>query len=176
MKKIFFILLILITVCTSCSNNNESLNTDASIVGTWNMTSLIASGTGTTTIQTVPVSFNVQADSFNADYNITFTENPNNLVSQGSFGLNIQVTSFGQTMTETIDDAVSFLPISDNLTNTWSLSGNQLTIMSNGETFNLTVSQLTETNLTLLIDINEPIEANGSTVDVQLNGEVTFTR
>ena len=48
--------------------------------------------------------------------------------------------------------------------------------MTNGETVILTVTELTETNLTFLATIDEQVDANGTVVDAQLSGEIDFVR
>lgn len=176
MRKLSILFVVIALTLNSCSSNDDSSDTNVSIVGTWEMTSFDGSGTGTTTIQMLPVTFNINANSFNENYQLTFTENPNELTSQGTFGLSIEISALGQSMTETIDDAESLLPISDTATSEWSLTGNQLTLMANGETVSLTVMELTETNLTLLVAIDEQVDANGTVVDAQLSGEIDFVR
>lgn len=176
MRKLSILLLAVTLILTSCSSNDESTDANASIVGTWEMISFNSSGTGTTTIQMLPVTFNINANSFNEDYQLIFTENPNELTPQGTFGLTIEISALGQSMTETIEDGESLLPISETATSDWSLSGNQLTLMTNGETVILTVTELTETNLTFLVTIDEQVDVNGTVVDAQLSGEIDFVR
>ena len=176
MRKLRILLVAVTLILVSCSSNDDSTNANVSIVGTWELTSFTGSGTGTTTIQMLPVTFNINANSFSENYQLIFTENPNELTSQGTFGLTIQISALGQSMTETIDDAESLLPISNTAASDWSLSGNQLTLTANGETVSLTVMELTETNLTLRVAIDEQVDANGTVVDAQLSGEIDFVK
>ena len=70
MRKLSILLLAVTLILTSCSSNDESPDANASIVGTWEMISFNSSGTGTTTIQMLPVTFNINANSFNEDYQL----------------------------------------------------------------------------------------------------------
>lgn len=171
--KLLVLLTLTITLfsCGGDDDNNAPVSPNADLLGTWAGTSLSGSITGTIedSGNIIPISGTVTGSNLN--YTITFTENPNNLTSQGTFDITFTIMANGQTFTEG-STGQRFL---DSNTATWTRSGNNLTIVDDGETDNFSISII---GSTLTISSSEmTTEVDGSTTTTRtINTSATFTK
>jgi hypothetical protein len=175
MKKLSLLFIAFTFVLTSCSSDDgdSSGNGDVSgdIVGTWIGVDVDYSGSTVTQIPGAPdLVADFVGEAYDVDYTLTFSENPNELVSEGSYSIELTTTTLGQSQTDNVED-LEFL--SDG---TWDKVGDQLTVVSNGETSTGTIVELTDTSLIVEIDQVQDISQQGFVINTTVNVITTFTR
>lgn len=153
-----WIFLLLITVSFSCSeDNNNPPPTDRSgqLEGRWSVASYIIEG-NTTTIVVDEVTVR-EFEGLGADFNyfIFFGENPNSYQASGDYIFTLQTTSEGQT-------TVTGSNVVVNDQGSWTRNNNTVTITEGGETYNLVISKLTDSELRYSRNISED-QVNGNT-------------
>ncbi len=173
MKKLNLLFIALALVLTSCSSDDGDSSGDISgdIVGTWIGQDVDYSGS---TVTQIPGSDDLVADyvgeAYDVDYTLSFSENPNELVSEGSYSIMLTTTTLGQTQVDNLEN-LEFL--SDG---TWNKVGDQLTIVSNGETSTGTIIELTNTSLIIEQNQVQDVSQQGFTIITTVNAITTFTR
>ncbi|MCB4808992.1 lipocalin family protein [Tamlana sp. 62-3] len=172
MRKIVVLFVVLSSFLWSCSGDSENgSNQDIDdLVGTWVAQNIETTGTATFEVLDQNITAPITGEGYDVDFSLTFSENPNNYTTEGSFGLEISITYLFQTMSERIDDQ-EFLG-----SGTWSKDGNVLTIVENGETTVLTISELTNTSLVLTAQETETITEDGITYESEFDLEVSFIK
>jgi len=173
MEKVYFLciaMLVLLSSCSSDDNNNGSNISTAEIVGIWIGESVDYSGTGSTIFQGETITANFDGEGFDIDYTLTFTENPNNVVANGSYSVVLDYTINGQTEEQIIED-LEFLN-----NGTWNISGDMLTIVSEGETSDVEILELTDSSLKLKLTEEEIVIEQGLEVDTNITLIMTFTK
>ena len=177
MKKLFLQLFAITVIFSSCSSsdsdsgdNEDPQNPTAEIIGTWNGVDVEYSGTTTFTILGENVVSTFIGEAYDVDFTLIFTENPNNVVADGSYSLNLTVTTLGEVQTETVEN----LELLD--TGTWIISGSTLSITAEGETTEATIMELTETSLILRIIEEENYVENGLEISAEIEALVTLSR
>lgn len=181
--KLFMTLFIAATF-VGCSSDDDGANdTSASLVGTWNITSLDYSGESATEFMGQSQSATFVGVGENFDTSITFTENPNEYTSSGSYDVVLTTTINGveDTTTTPVDDFQS--------EGDWERNGDSLlfdgelvsvdTTIPTGMTINMseaTILELTDTTLRLSQDASEEISQDGITVSFSLTSEIVLTR
>jgi hypothetical protein len=172
MKKLNILFIAFAFILASCSSDDDSSSdTSGDLVGTWIGQDVDYSGS---TVTEIPGQDNLVADfvgeAYDVDYTLTFSENPNELVSEGSYSIELTTTTLGQTQ---VDNVENLEVLSDG---TWSRTGDQLTIVSNGETSTGTILELTDTSLIVEINEVQDISQQGFTITTTVNAITTFTR
>lgn len=173
MKKLS--LLFIVFALTSCSSDDIDSsgngNIYGDILGTWIGVDVNYSGSTVTEIIGEPsLTADFVGEAYDVDYTLTFSENPNELVSEGSYSIELTTTTLGQSQTDNVED-LEFLN-----DGAWDRAGDQLTIVSNGETSVGTILELTDTSLILEIDEVQDISQQGFVINTTLNVIATFTR
>lgn len=163
-------MLVLLSSCSSDDNNNGSNISTAEIVGIWIGETVDYSGTGSTIFQGETITANFDGEGFAIDYTLTFTENPNNVVANGSYSVVLDYTINGQTEEQIIED-LEFLN-----NGTWNISGDMLTIVSEGETSDVEILELTDSSLKLKLTEEEIVIEQGLEVDTYITLIMTFTK
>ncbi|WP_025741148.1 hypothetical protein [Aquimarina pacifica] len=180
MKRISFILFLLsfslFTACSDDDNANEQEDDSSELTGTltgdWNLTGLTASdGTLNTTVegQAVSLSYTAIGKDFNTE--VSFSESPNVVTSSGSFTTEVTFSFFG------IEESQEVPGQEFAIVGTWSLEGDQLTILNTttSEERIATVTTLTDTTLIFEIEIDENLEDSTLFEGFDLTGTITGT-
>jgi len=180
LKQLF--ILVFATLLISCENDD---NINADITGEWNIESI--NYTGSTVLSNIgnSITSNFVAESSNENASMTFHDD-NTFTSQGSYTIELQTTTLGQTQsqTTTVDDYDS--------EGEWSLNGNILTVdgelvsvSSNtpviGEpadtpSQDLTIVELTDTSMTVISVVEDTIEESGSTIEYTVDSTIVFSK
>lgn len=172
MKNLSILLFTFLFVFASCSSDDDSnsqIDLTVDLTGSWELTSLEYEGESTIEVenQTLTISFDGFGKDFDAQVN--FTEDPNELTSTGSYTLVLTTNFMGESITQ--EELIDFSD--DIITGEWSLeNGNQLVIVSNGETQTAEIISLNETKMVLLS--NESTSIDG--VNVDISSEITLER
>ncbi|MEX0996666.1 MAG: lipocalin family protein [Flavobacteriaceae bacterium] len=173
MKNLSILLFAILLVFASCSsdddNSNDQIDLTVDITGSWELTSLEYEGESTIEVenQTLTISFDGFGKDFDAQVN--FTEDPNEVTSTGSYTLVLTTNFMGESITQ--EQFVDFSD--DSITGEWSIeNGNQLVVVSNGETQTAEIISLNESKMVLLT--NESTTIDG--VNVIISSEMTLER
>ena len=155
----------------SCSDDSDSdFDTSGDLIGVWQGVDVDYSGNTVTSFAGQSETSDFVGEAYDVDYTITFTEDPNNVVSDGSYSVELTSTTLGQTNTQNFEN-LEFLE-----NGSWSKSGNQLSIISNGVEQIMTILELTDTKLTLSITTVEDLSQSGVTITSTLDVITTYTR
>ena len=179
------IILLFVMVLVSCdSDDNDTVVITGNVDGTWSIESINYSGSSTTTIDGLSTTATFTGQSSNENAIFVFTPD-GDFTSNGSYDITLNTTVAGQSQTQevSIDDYTS--------EGTWSQSGNILTLV--GELVSIssgtptigdgdelsedyTILELTETTMVLNIVTNETVDSFGASIDVSLDGTLTFSK
>ena len=173
MKKINLLFVLVLTLLVaSCSSDDDDNSSDTSgdILGTWNGVDVEYTGDTTTEGQGQTLVADFVGDAYDVDYTMTFTENPNELTAIGSYSIELTTTVAGQTQVQNVEN-LEFIGDS-----TWSISGNELTATSNGETDVLDILELTDTTLKLGLTTTEDLSQQGFIITSNIDVVMTYTR
>jgi len=169
--------LILLFVCSvtftfiSCSDDDPETHTEPNLLlGTWQGQDLEVTGTLSTEIAGIPLSTDFIGDVYEMTSTLTFSENPNNVTSQGTYSAEVRTTIQGQLFVENVED-LSFLD-----SGTWTISGNELRILTSTETLIATVEELTQDSLVLSTTSEEEVDIDGTTYGATVNAVMVFAR
>ncbi len=173
MKALKLILLAVITITFSaCSNDDDSNNntSEDSILGTWNGTSVMYTGTSEVTANGITITSNFEGVGYDYNFTVTFNENPNEVTSEGSYSIELTTTVQGQTITQNIEN-LNFSEVGE-----WELNNDELTVTNNGEASTATIVELSETSLILNVVDVEMINQGGATSTVTTDSTFEFMR
>ena len=175
MKKYF--LLAFVTVCTlvssSCSKDEDGVSgaSEASIIGTWNLTALEATdGKSNTNFDgtSIPATFSAVGKDF--DTVVTFSEEPQIVTSEGSYTTVLTTTVMGEPQTQE-EEGEDFFESDE-----WRLDGSTLFFGSGEEEIGFTITELTDSKMSLRYKLNETVEAFGATSTVSATYNMTLTK
>jgi len=134
----------------SCGEDDEpKLPTVEGMVATWNVTNIDYSGTTTTSYAGQTATANFTGVGKDMDYTITFSTSPNTVVSEGGYTIELTTTVAGQSTTEDYEFDEAFMD------GTWELNGKTLTITSDGESQEGTVTKQTDDVLHVTVNVDE---------------------
>ena len=173
MKKLSALFIVLALVLTSCSSD-DSNSSDATgdLVGIWTGVSVDYFGT---TVTVVPGADDLVADfvgeAYDIDYTLTFTEDPNEIFSEGSYSIELTTTIMGVDQVDNVEN-LEFIEDSSS----WSRDGDQLTTVSNGESFTTTILELTDSMLSLGLVQTQDVSQQGFDITTTINSVATYTR
>jgi len=175
MRKQFplFLLFAVTVILSSCSkDNNEEINaTEASLIGTWNLTALETNdGRAVTIIEGESVVSDFTAVGKDFDSVIVFSENPQIVTSEGSYTTVLTTTVMGQTTTQE-EPGENFFESDE-----WRLDGNLLYFRTGEEEIALTIIALSDSEITLRYTIDETIDALGTTISVKATYNMTLSK
>lgn len=175
MKKVFFLSLITVfsLVFTSCSNDEDAVSnaSESEITGTWNLTALeTKNGRSDTNFDgtSIPTTFTAVGKDFNTV--VTFSENPNIVTSEGSYTTVVTTTVMGETSTEE-ETGEDFFESDE-----WRLDGSTLYFGSGEEEVGFTITELTDSKISLRYEINETVDFFGATTSVSATYNMTLTK
>ena len=172
MKKLNLLCIAFVFALTSCSSDDDNSSADVSgdIIGTWIGLDVEYSGRTVTEFLGQEIVADFVGEAYDVDYTLTFSENPNEIVSSGSYSLEVTTTALGQVQVENIENI-------EGLGNgTWNKDGDQLTIVSGGETTVGTIVELTSTSLILELSEVQDISQDGLIIATTINAIATFTK
>ena len=172
MKRIYFLCIAFLVMLSSCSSddNNGPDNNTADIVGIWIGETVDYSGTTSTEFQGETINAVFTGEGTDIDYTLSFTEDPNNVVANGSYSVLLTYTIDGQSEEQVLED-LDFLG-----SGTWNISDDILTIVSEGETSEVEILQLTDSSLKLKLTEEEIIIEQGLELTTVITLIMTFTR
>jgi hypothetical protein len=175
MKKVFFLSLITVfsLVFTSCSNDEDAVSnaSESEITGTWNLTALeTKNGRSDTNFDgtSIPTTFTAVGKDFNTV--VTFSENPNIVTSEGSYTTVVTTTVMGETSTEE-ETGEDFFESDE-----WRLDGSTLYFGSGEEEVGFTITELTDSKMSLRYEIDETVDFFGATTSVSATYNMTLSK
>lgn len=155
--KTLIIGILLFTV--SCNSNdddatNNTGGTTASIIGAWDLVN--TDGTISVTLGGVPISGTISGSNYN-NSSLTFTENPNKLDLNFDYTMTATASLLGvpQTYDLDINESQSGLD--------WTKTNNTISVTGGTNDLDFEIVELTNTNLTLKVAINETVTFQGQT-------------
>lgn len=167
----FLFLAFTLMIMSSCSSNDDGDNspTSGELLGTWEGVSV--DYTSTTTFEFQGESFTAEAvgAGYDVNYTITFAE-PNVLTTNGAYSVELTTTTMGQTQVQNFEN-LEFA--SDG---TWTRNGDDLTFVTDADTQNLTITELTGSTMTLVTVDTSTIVEQGITYVVNTNVIATYRR
>jgi hypothetical protein len=154
-----------------------------SLLGEWQMTSLEFTGSATQTIAGLgTVNHTFEGEAYDINVTSTFTETPNRMLNEGVYSMHL-IFHFVLDSSPPITINQDQTNIDDNLDYTWSIDGDQLTILPDGGIASTyTILELTDHSLKINGDIimNFALPNGsggvGATQDITVNQIVTYTR
>ena len=172
-KYILSVLTVFTLVFTSCSKDDDGVSnaSEASIIGTWNLTALEAKdGTTNTNFDgtSIPTTFTAVGKDF--DTIITFDEKPQIVNSEGSYTTVLTTTVMGETSTEDQEGEDFFE------TEEWRLEGSTLYFGSGEEEIGFTITEFTDSKMSLRYRIDETVEIFGAITSVSATYNMTLTK
>ena len=170
MKTLKFLLLGFALILFSCSEDEEFQATSQGMLGTWNIATIDYSGTSVTTVQGQSLKSTFKGTGKDMDLISTFSENPNTVVTEGSYIIELETTTLGQTVT---NDILFENVIVDG---TWTLNGNTLTIDGAAGPQTATILEQTSTKLTMKLDVKQNLSNQGAVVSADIQVVYTFTK
>jgi hypothetical protein len=175
MKKYF--LLSIITAFTlafsSCSKDEVGVSnaSEASILGSWNLTALeTTDGQSNTNFDgtSIPTTFKAIGKDFNTIVN--FSKDPQIVTSEGSYTTVLTTTVMGETTTEE-QDGEDFFESDE-----WRLDGAILYFGSAEEEVGFTITELTDTKMALRYKIDETVDFFGVVTTVSATYNMSLTK
>ncbi len=173
-KSVLFVVTIFTLVFASCSKDDDggvSNATEASIIGSWNLTALEAKDGETNTNfdgTSIPTTFTAVGKDF--DTIITFAAEPQVVTSEGSYTTVVTTTIMGETSTEE-EAGEDFFE-----TEEWRLEGSTLYFGSAEEEVGFTITALSDAKMSLRYRIDETVEIFGATTSVTATYTMTLTK
>lgn len=172
-KYVVSVLTVFTLVFSSCSKDDDGVSnaSEASIIGTWNLTALEAKdGTTNTNFDgtSIPTTFTAVGKDF--DTIITFGEEPQIVTSEGAYTTVLTTTVMGETLTEDQEGEDFFE------TEAWRLEGIMLYFGSGEEEVGFTITALTDSKMSLRYRIDETVEIFGATTSVSATYTMTLTK
>lgn len=182
MKKVFALLLGLMVIFTSCSDDDsdgDSGQLDTSlIVGTWNLEDTDIDGTTSTTIQNQPVQFTANTELISANFTLTFSSN-GDYDAQGQSSYRVTTALFPE---QIIDSDIA------SASGTYTINDRE--IIFTGDSFigvfgdqvpnldglELSINTLTDTRLVLDVQGTVQQQLFGTEADVDVDGFIEFSK
>jgi hypothetical protein len=175
MKKLFLLSIFtaITLVFSSCSKDIDGVSnaSESKITGSWNLTALeTTDGTSDTNFDgtSIPTTFDAIGKDF--DTVVTFSEEPQIVTSQGSYTTVLTTTVLGDTTTQE-EDGEDFFQSDE-----WRLDGNILYFGTGAEEIGLTITELTDTKMSLRYKLDETVEVFGATTSVSATYNMTLTK
>ncbi|ARN79181.1 hypothetical protein BST97_14970 [Nonlabens spongiae] len=182
MKKVFVLILGLVLIFTSCSDDDSDGSSDqfdpSLIIGTWNLEDTDIDGTTSTTIQNQPVQFTANTELMSADFTLTFDSN-GDYDAQGQSSYRVTTALFPE---QIIDSDIQ------SATGTYTINDRE--IIFTGDSFigvfgdqvpnldglELTINTLTDTRLILDVEGTVQQQLFGTEADVDVDGFIEFSK
>ncbi|MDF4204728.1 hypothetical protein PXD56_17285 [Maribacter sp. SA7] len=160
MKKIhlLFVVITYAIALSSCSNDEDAVSnaSESQITGTWNLTALESNdGQSDTNFDGTSILTTFTEVGKDFDTVITFTENPNIVTSEGNYTTVTTTTIMGETSTEEVIGEDFF----EN--NEWRLEGNILYFGSGEEEVGFTITELSDSRMSLRYELDETVDFLG---------------
>ncbi|WP_405383856.1 hypothetical protein [Maribacter sp. LLG6340-A2] len=175
MRKLFHLTLLstFTLLFLSCSTDQDAVTiaSESEIVGTWNLTALeTKDGRSDTNFDgtSIPTTFTAVGKDF--DTVITFSENPNIVTSEGSYTTVVTTTVMGETSTEE-ETGEDFFESDE-----WRLDGSTLYFGSGEEEVGFTITELTDSKMSLRYEIDETVDFFGATTSISATYNMTLSK
>lgn len=162
-------------VFTSCSSDDDasvSAASESEIIGTWNLTALeTKDGESVTTFEQTSIETTFTSIGKDFDTVVTFSEDPQNVISEGSYTTILTTTFMGESQSEEIVGEDFFQ------SDKWRLDGNTLYFVSSDEEeIGLTITELTDSKMSLRYELDDTVEVLGGTTSVSATYNMTLTK
>ena len=175
MKKVvlFSIFTVFTLVFSSCSKDEDGVSdaSESKIAGSWNLTALeTTDGRSDTNFEgtSIPTTFDAIGKDF--DTVVTFSEEPQIVTSEGSYTTVLTTTVMGETTTE--EEAGEDFFQSDE----WRLDGSTLYFGTGVEEVGFTITELTDSKMSLRYKMDETVDFFGVTTSVSATYNMTLTK
>lgn len=170
-------LVILLVSCEESEDTVIDVNAQQSdLIGTWNLTQVTQDGTGTVTIENIPISGKVNAFGKDINAQIIVAENPNTVNASG--GYTAEITASLATGSRTEDVPVTLSEVLSG--SSWSLNEGVLKLANGEEQLEVNITELTTNSLKIEFDYDDKIVVPGFldgqpiTLDTKVN--MSFTK
>ena len=172
--KNVIVMLLCATLFVACSDDEEEdLQLNSEIVGTWNMTDVSYSGVSTTSGSGITVVSTYDGKAYDLDYTVEFTSGPNKIFVDGDYNINLKYT-ISSSMTGDMSYEQNFSGYSFSNEGTWEIKGDKLIITdSNGEEQEYDILEKSATKFVFTTELNITT-GNGGASD--LVGKFTLER
>ena len=158
--KGFILLALSAPLFFGCNSNEPTPDSETSLVGEWNVTSVDYSGTTVTEYLNQTYSVDYTGVGSNIDASYTFNENKS-FTGSGTYDATLTITSEGSApYKETVED-LGFV-----VAGTWKIDGDQITLTSNNESSSATIVKLTETEMELKVSEQQIQSIEGTTITI----------
>lgn len=171
----FIFVSVLFSLLVSCSNdedNDNMIDAEESIIGSWELTDLEYEGTSETILYGIESTATFTGTAYDIDMVTDFTEDPNELTSEGGYSISLTTTIDGVSTTTEHENLDA---ISDG---TWEKIGNQLIISSDldPEGQEGTIIELTTNSLKLAVDYHSVIADSDISITQDIHVVYSYTR
>lgn len=175
MKKLFFLSIIIVSsiIFTSCSNDEDAVSdaSESEIIGTWNLTALqTKDGKSNTDFDGTSLATTFTAVGKDFDTVVTISKNPNIVTSEGSYTTTVTTTVMGETTTEE-EIGEDFFE-----SNEWRLDGSILYFGSGEEEIGFTITELTDSQMSLRYELDETVDFLGFETSVSATYIMTLSK
>ncbi len=167
MKYLKLLIILSVPFLFSCEDDEAA---NPSIVGEWALSSLEYSTYSKTTAYGITLELEGEGLGYDMDTQINFTTDPNEFTTSGEYSVELTYGFQGQTATEKIED-IPFVA-----EGTWEVKDNVVTMTVDGETEEMTVTSLTESEIILHYVATKVISRPGEVVEASVDAIFTFTR
>ncbi len=172
-KGLLTCLIIVIVSCSSDDNSQVDRNAqEDALVGTWNLIEESQVGTGTATIEGIPLTGNISSFAKDIDAQIIISKTPNIITPSGSY---TEVITVSFLTINRVEEVPVFLggEINDA---SWSLNDGVLELLDGNETQEINIITLTATTLKVEINVIRDIVIDGIDVAVDTTIKMTFEK
>ncbi|UII24015.1 lipocalin family protein [Fulvivirga ligni] len=171
-KKVI-VMLLCASLFVACSDDEEDLQLNSEIEGTWNMTDVSYSGVSTTSGSGITVITTYDGKAYDLDYTVEFTSSPNKIFVDGDYNINLKYT-VSSSITGEMSYEQNFSGYSFSNEGAWEIEGDKLIITdSNGEEQEYTILEKSANKFVFTTELNITTGGGGAS---DLVGQFTLER
>lgn len=160
------------TLCfTACSEEEDTVNPQTGLVGSWNVTEISYEGSSTTIMQGMSTTADFTGTGTDLNLKTQFTDTPQAYSSSGTYNIKM-VTKYSGQSVESEWASPPFL-----MNGSWTVEGNKLTIVdANGNTQEANIISLNENTLRLGWDFAETSTVQMGSVSMEVKSIYVFSK
>lgn len=171
-QALFFFFAVLFFASCEIAPKINTTPSSTSLIGTWELTGLDYTGTSSVTVSgTDPFITDFTGELADSDFTIEFTDSPKDFFAMGDYSIKLTSEFGGITNVQTIPNP-NYVS-----TGTWSIAGDQLTIVhSTDGPQTTTLINHTEESFQMVLDYNETQDQSGAIVNQQVDVIYSFKK
>jgi hypothetical protein len=149
------IILFLFAVIFSCTNEEEEPFINSTIVGNWELTSMVYTGVSKVSMSGMNNELTFSGEASEIDFTLHFSETPNRFISEGGFLITLTYKIMGEEIKMPVrtDDFMG--------TGSWEIQGDKLKVTSDGNpTDEMRILKLTDNELVVEGDASRLMAEN----------------